>query len=134
MLLSICILSGTPFNLFHSPRGRSPLLRSSDRRPNLAKESELPQESYKSRKIVGRFRHFSSFFLHGSHAYILLFNTSIASVGTDERIAKIRVSKCPILKFVWDFEKCQNGPKVNVKHVSFPLLLTQQFPRFLNAF
>ena len=91
---------------------------SSDRRLNLAKEAELPQESYISRKRVGRFCHFSSFFLHGSHAYILLFNTSIASLGTDEHIAKIRVSKCPILKFLWDFEICQNGPKVDVGCVS----------------
>ena len=33
-----------------------PIDRGSDRRPNLAKESELPQESYTSRKRVGRFR------------------------------------------------------------------------------
>ena len=90
----------------------------SDHRPNLAKEAELPQESYTSCKRVGHFCHFSSFFLHGSHAYILLFNTSIASVGTDKHIAKIRVSKWPILKILWDFEKCQNGPKVYVERVS----------------
>ena len=57
-------------------------------RPNPAKEAELPQESHISRKRVGRFRNFSSFFLHGSDAYILLFNTSIASLGTDECIAR----------------------------------------------
>ena len=79
----------------------------------------MPQESYISCRRVGHFRHFSSFFLHGSHAYILHFNTSIASLGTDERITKIRVSKCPILKFLWDFEKCQNRPKVNVERVDF---------------
>ena len=50
---------------------------------------------------------------------ILHFNTSIASLGTDERITKIRVSKCLILKFLWDFEKCQNRPKVNVERVDF---------------
>ena len=61
---------------------------------------------------------FHLFFLHGFHAYILLFNTSIASLGTDEHIAKIRVPKCPILKFLWDFEICQNGPKVDVGCVS----------------
>ena len=81
------------------------------RRPNLAKEAELPQESWP----------FSSFFIiffYGSHAYISIFNTSIASLGTDEHIAKIRVSKSAILKFLWDFEICQNGPKVDVGCVS----------------
>ena len=63
-----------------------------------AGELYIPQESWP----------FSSFFLHGSHVYILLFNTYIASLGTDERIAKIRVSKCQILKFLWDSENRQN--------------------------
>ena len=86
--------------------------------PNLQRRL-MPQESYISCKRVGHFHHVSSFFLHGSNAYILLFNTSIASLGTDERITKIRVSKCPILKFLWDFEICQNGPKVNIEPVDF---------------
>ena len=78
---------------------------------------------------------FHNIFLHISHAYIFLFNHSIASVGTDKHIAKILMSKCPILKFLWDFEKCQNGPKVNVECVSSSsFLLVQQFPRFLNTF
>ena len=51
---------------------------------------------------------FVIFFLHCSHPYIFIFNTSIASVGTHERIAKIRVSKCQTLKFLWDFENRQN--------------------------
>ena len=62
---------------------------------------------------------FYDFFLLGSHAYIFLFNSSIASVGTVERIAKIRVSKSPKLKFLWNFEKGWNGPKVNVERVDF---------------
>ena len=37
-----------------------------------------------------------------------LNNTSIASVGTRERIAKIRLSKCQILKFLWNLENLQN--------------------------
>ena len=73
--------------------------------------------------------HFSSFFFHGSHSYILLFNTSIASVGTAERVAKIRVAKYPIFKFLCDFQICQNGPKVSVECVS-SFLLAQQFPDF----
>ena len=91
-----------------------------DRRPNLAKEADvvgelyIPQESWP----------FSSFFIFffcmvPMHAYIFLFNTSIVSIGTDECIAKIRVSKCLKLKFLWDFEKGWNGPKVNVECVNF---------------
>ena len=77
-----------------------------------AGELYIPQESWSFSSF------FIFFFLHGSHAYILLFNTFIASLGTDELISKIRVSKCPILKFLWDFEICQNGPKVDVGCVS----------------
>ena len=73
---------------------------------------------YPAREL-GIFAIFHNFFLHGSHTYIFLFDTSIASVGTDERIAKICVSKCPKLKFLWDFEKGWNGPKVNVERVDF---------------
>ena len=66
---------------------------------------ELSQESYISHKRVSHFRHL---FLHCSDPYIFLFSTSIASVATHEHIAKISVSKCPILKFLWEFENCQN--------------------------
>ena len=38
-------------------------------------------------------------------------HTSINPVGTHERIAKIRVSKCQILKFLWDLENRQNWIK-----------------------
>ena len=55
---------------------------------------------------VGYFRHL--FILFCFHPYIFLFNTSIASVGTHERIAKIRASKCPILEFLWDFGNRQH--------------------------
>ena len=48
--------------------------RGSDRRPNLAKEAELPQESYISRKRVG---HFHNFLMHGSNPYILIFLLSL---------------------------------------------------------
>ena len=68
--------------------------------PIFAKGGELPQESYISRK---RFSHFHNPFLHCFHLYIFIFNTSIALVGIHECIAKIRVSKCPILKYLWDY-------------------------------
>ena len=55
-----------------------------------------------------RISHYRHLFLHCFHPYIFVFNTSIASVGTHECIAKIRVSECPILKFFWDFENHQN--------------------------
>ena len=47
------------FFKFPYPRSQKPSPLSSDRRPNLAKESELPQESYISRKRIGRFCHYS---------------------------------------------------------------------------
>ena len=68
-------------------------------------QAELPQESYISYHKVGHFRHI---FLHCSHPYIFLFNTSIASVGTHKQISKICVSKFPIFKFLWNFKNRQN--------------------------
>ena len=83
----------------------------SDRRPNLAKEFDAAGELYIPQKSWPYSSFFIIFFCMVSMHIFFLFNTSIVSLGTDERIAKIRVSKCPILKFVWDFEKCQNGHK-----------------------
>ena len=76
--------------------------------PTCAKGGKLPQESYISYMRVGHFRHL---FQHCSHTCIFILNTSIDLVGIHERSAKIRVSKCPILKFLWDFENRQNWIK-----------------------
>ena len=82
--------------------------KSSDRRPNLAKGGQLPQESYII-YIPQESCYFRHPFPYCSHAYILfLFNISIAKVGTHKRIAKICVSKSLKLKFLWNFENCQN--------------------------
>ena len=56
--------------------------------PTIAEKGKLPQESYISYKRVGHFCHI--FYMVSIYAY-LFFNTSIATVGTHERIAKIRV-------------------------------------------
>ena len=73
--------------------------------PTFAKEGELPQGSYISHKRVGYFCHL---FQHCCHPLIFLFNTCIALVGAHDRIAKIRMSECPMFKFLWDFENRQN--------------------------
>ena len=73
--------------------------------PIFAKGGELPQESYISLKKVGNFH---LLFVHCSHPYMYIFNISIGSEGTHERITKICVSKCQILKFLWDLENRQN--------------------------
>jgi len=74
--------------------------RSSDRRP----DPTLQRRASCCRIAMYPARELAVFviFLHGFHAYISIFNTSIASLGTDEHIAKI----------------CQNGTKVNVGCVS----------------
>ena len=41
------------------------------------------------------------------HTYFFLILLSLQKAH--ERIAKIRVSKCPALKFLWDFENRRNG-------------------------
>ena len=63
--------------------------------PIFAKGGELPQEINVSYKRVSHFHHL---FLHGFHAQIFLFATSIDSVCTHERIAK----------FLQDSENGQN--------------------------
>ena len=86
--------------------------------PTLQRRASCRRRAIYPARELAVFVIFHHFFFNGSHAYISLLNTSIASLGTDEHIAKIRVSKSPILKFLWDFEICQNGPKVNVGCVS----------------
>ena len=63
-----------------------------------------PESMYQKR--VNHFRHL---FFNCFHPYISLLNTFMASIGTHERIAKMRVSKCPKLKFLLDFKNHQNG-------------------------
>ena len=50
---------------------------------------------YPARKLA-IFVIFHHFFCNGSHAYISIFNISIALLGTDEHIAKIYVSNIEI--------------------------------------
>ena len=107
-----------------------------DRRVIERSQQRSPTQSLKKEAICRRraiyptreLAIFVIFFLHCSHPYIFIFNTSIASVGTHERIAKICVSKCPILKFFRTLKIAKIG-----SIMSF-LLLTFQFPRFLNIF
>ena len=67
--------------------------------------SPHPLESMHHKRIS----HFRHLFLHCFHPYIFLLNTFIASLGTHEHMAKMRASKFPILKFLWDFKNHQNG-------------------------
>ena len=78
---------------------------SSDCRPNLCKRRRaaagelcIPQESWP----------FSPSFFTLFPCIDIFFITSIDLVGTHERIAKIRVPKSQILKFLWDSENSQN--------------------------
>ena len=73
--------------------------------PTLQRRPSCRRRAIYPARELAIFLIFHQLFLHGFHAHTFLFNTSIASVGTDERIAKIRVSKCPELKFLWDSEK-----------------------------
>ena len=86
--------------------------------PTLQRRASCRRRAIYQKRELAVFVIFHHFFFNGSHAYISIFNTSIASLGRDEHIKKIRVSKSPILKFLWDFEICQNGPKVDVGCVS----------------
>ena len=69
--------------------------------PTFAKGGELPLESYIS--PTREWAIFVIFFSIVPTQYITLINTSIASVVTHERIAKIRVPERSILKFLWDY-------------------------------
>ena len=80
---------------------------STDRQTNLSKEGELSQEGYVY--IAEESWSFSSSFLAlFGWSYIFLLNTSIDLVGTQEHIAKIRVSKYILLKILCDVENRQN--------------------------
>ena len=91
----------------------------------LHRHAQLLKESYISHMRVDHFRHH---FQYCFHPYIFLSNISIALVDKHERIAKFRVSKCLLLKFLWRFEYCQKW----IQDVFF--LITFQFPLFLNSF
>ena len=83
------------------------------RRPAAAGELYIPQDSWP----------FSSSFLHCSHAYIFLFNTSIASVGTHERLQESACQKVQYLSFYGTLKIAKIGFRMSFflsSHISVP--------------
>ena len=118
--------------------------RYSDRRPNLAKVSELPQQSYISRKRVGRFRHFSSFFvawfpcIYFTFKYFYRFTRHRRTYYKNPRVKISNIEVFMGLRNMpkWTKSRCRMCFSFFFFFLSSQGIFfsSRQFPRFLNTF